>query len=350
LNVQTLPAGPSAPIDASPAMERPTFATLDGLRFVAALAVFLAHDARQLGLQIFGLFAVDLFFVMSGFVIALSYERKLLGGMSVSNFIVVRALRLYPLYILGILLGCVAALLAADISAYQIATSFAWSVAGLPTPGASDALLYPLNPVAWSLFFEMIINVVFALTVSLWTRRNLMLWCAASALLLMGFRVYYHQFDIGWSWGNAAGGAARVAFGFPLGVLLYRFWERGDLPPLRIPASLVPLASAIVLLWEPSLRILEALSLFVLVPLVACLAVCVEPKPSQRRLWILGGSVSYALYTLHFPLLRISDLIVPSGVLMSGAIVAALILIGAYMADVFYDKPVRQYLRARFAG
>src|ERR1700761_1914630 len=82
------------------------FETLDGLRGIAALAVVLYHLPLPLhALAPRGYLAVDLFFLMSGFVVAAAYEERLLSGLSTAAFALVRLKRLWPLYGLGVVLG-----------------------------------------------------------------------------------------------------------------------------------------------------------------------------------------------------------------------------------------------------
>ena len=59
---------------------------LDGLRGIAAIAVMLLHISQG---AIFknAYVAVDLFFMLSGFVIAHSYRARLIGGMTASEYI-----------------------------------------------------------------------------------------------------------------------------------------------------------------------------------------------------------------------------------------------------------------------
>ncbi len=86
---------------------RRNYGTLDGLRGVAAIAVVVVHAPMLMGsieAPSAGL-AVDLFFVMSGFIIAHAYEGKLRDGMTAGHFIALRLARLYPLYLLGLVLG-----------------------------------------------------------------------------------------------------------------------------------------------------------------------------------------------------------------------------------------------------
>jgi peptidoglycan/LPS O-acetylase OafA/YrhL len=74
------------------------FAALDGLRGVAALTVLALHGLAApfdfAYLVPHAHLAVDFFFMLSGFVIAYAYERRLLTSMSVKEFIAVRLIRL----------------------------------------------------------------------------------------------------------------------------------------------------------------------------------------------------------------------------------------------------------------
>src|SRR3546814_437616 len=83
------------------------YGTLDGMRGVAAIAVVLLHVPALFG-QIrapnAGL-AVDMFFVMSGFIIAHAYEHRLRENLTWRRFAILRLIRLHTLYELGLLLG-----------------------------------------------------------------------------------------------------------------------------------------------------------------------------------------------------------------------------------------------------
>ena len=64
--------------------KREHFLTLDFLRGVAAIAVFMHHWGIWSSANLFGqgFFAVDFFFVLSGFVIAYAYDSRLQGSMN----------------------------------------------------------------------------------------------------------------------------------------------------------------------------------------------------------------------------------------------------------------------------
>lgn len=151
----------------APGPSRMRLTELDSLRGLAALAVSLAHIVSQpLGvsatviavisltpLHAFyeGQRAVLLFFVLSGFVLALPFFR---GDVSPTAFVVKRAVRLYPLYLLVI---------AASIAAYSILLGdphVNWS-AGLSYASMVSANTPGVDGVVWSLAHEMRLSILF---------------------------------------------------------------------------------------------------------------------------------------------------------------------------------------------
>ena len=90
-------------------VEPQNFVLLDGLRGLGATLVLIGHILLVLGPIVVpgGAVIVDLFFLLSGFVIAFSYESRFATGMRASEFMLHRIVRLYPLYFLGIVLGYV---------------------------------------------------------------------------------------------------------------------------------------------------------------------------------------------------------------------------------------------------
>lgn len=117
-----------------PAAPPERYHTLDAMRGVAALLVAVFHFGQGLagpgqGGQGLGLgrnfapqgyLAVDLFFGLSGFVIALNYAGRLRAGMPWQSFARLRFIRLYPIYLTGALLGIARKLVAVATHATQV--------------------------------------------------------------------------------------------------------------------------------------------------------------------------------------------------------------------------------------
>ena len=91
----------------APAAQR--FAWLDGLRGIAALIVVLHHALSPFGLQKLWVphaqLAVDFFFCLSGFVVAAAYQHRCEAGLGALALMGRRWQRLYPMALLGVLLG-----------------------------------------------------------------------------------------------------------------------------------------------------------------------------------------------------------------------------------------------------
>jgi len=142
------------------------FAALDALRGVAAACVMLWHIQWTFGgPQDFGhaQLAVDLFFILSGFVISHSYAARLKSGaMTFGDYVIRRIVRLYPLIALGTAIGLAHALAYGPQSKLHALILLPLGLAAIPVPSAS---LMPLDPPSWSLFFEMFGSVAFGLLI-----------------------------------------------------------------------------------------------------------------------------------------------------------------------------------------
>ena len=96
----------------------------DGLRGFAALAVAIYHLSQYSGVTVFkgAGYAVDIFFCLSGFVLARAYGDRIRNGLDVSRFFLIRFVRLYPVYLLGFLLGA----FALTLKTWSGLTDFKW--------------------------------------------------------------------------------------------------------------------------------------------------------------------------------------------------------------------------------
>jgi len=280
------------------------FATLDGLRGVAAIAVVSLHLWKQLGgvLLPHSYLAVDFFFVLSGFVLAHAYERRLLSDMPPAEFLRMRLIRLYPLYCIGALLGIVALAALGGFSWWKprAAVSVVFTLAGLPDPRFKGSL-YPFDPPAWSLFYEMIANAAFAVLIFRLTTKRLALIAMACLVIAAAF---HGSLNTGYRWNQIGGGLARVGFGFFAGVLTYRLWQdtvwRPRIPSWCLGALLVSIFAAGQ--WPPQANGFDFLAVL-LFPGIVYLGASQEPSRYLRPACLWLGGISYALYVIHVPLL-----------------------------------------------
>jgi peptidoglycan/LPS O-acetylase OafA/YrhL len=331
--------------------------TLDAVRGLAALCVVLIHlglEFNNAELARFGHLGVDLFFVMSGFVISRAYDHKLLAGLSWQRFMLLRVARLYPSMFLGVLVG-VAAYFVIPASAYPIGMmpggtyQLGWHSIGhfflVPDLNARMGT-FPLNGVFWSLFFELVINLVHGVTI-----RRLTILRLSIFVVVTGIWWAFTAYTAGkWGWGGGwngpsfMGGFLRIAWAYGAGMLLHRVvtarW--------RTPA-IVPVALTALIMLVPNFGLMTArivVSLFILCPLIVVLAAGAEVPPRARRVAAWLGAISYPLYATHHPLmLMIVYRFEPTGIAGMTASVVTVVLF-ATIAEYAYDRPVRKRLIA----
>ncbi|MEI9986430.1 MAG: acyltransferase [Aliidongia sp.] len=316
----------------SPAVER--FDTLDGLRGVAAFSVMIGHFGQVLGsywpAHMF--LAVDVFFVMSGFVIAHSYRERLRGGMSAWTYLSRRLVRLYPLFILGLLLGAGILYYGASrgVIAYRtddILRSVALNALYIPFLNRAQIYIdigqiFPADPPAWSLFLEMLASAGFLVLFDL-RRKALMLVTALCYLALIGAGFYFGRvngaagLDIsnGFDSHNFLGGVPRVGFGFTLGILLHALTRDGIgtqraaavLRRVPYPSFVLYAALAAMFLFPNTVRgLYPLLALATVAPAIVFIGAQLRTGPGlETDVARFLGWVSYPVYCLHVPILRL---------------------------------------------
>lgn len=332
------------------------FLALDGIRGLAAALVLVRHAPGYFGSfqpsQSF--LAVDLFFCLSGFVIAHAYQRRLDQGLRPWSFLKLRLVRLYPLYALGSALGVAAGAIAVVQGATEVADVVAAAAFGLvflPTPAFGHAAqLYPLNFPAWSLFFELAANLAFAACWRHLTTRRLAAFVLIAAAALAALTLRSGSSEGGHVWASALVAGPRVAFSFGMGALIYRLRDRCAW--LRLHPALALAAIAAALSFEPAAALQPLYQLFWIFagfPLVILAAANRAPK---RGAWAFqaAGVASFGIYALHAPLIALAERAAPAlaraGAVTpwSGLVLLAVLAGAALILDRSFDEPVRRWL------
>lgn len=354
-------------------MGRQEIKPLTGIRGVAAMLVAVYHlngPHAAAALQVpgvagavvgHGYLAVDLFFVLSGYVMALSYAEMVrrFEWRSYVRFLIRRIARVYPLYIA--LTVAIALALALGISretlGARLGPTLFWNA--LMVQSWWGAGISIDNP-AWSISAEWAAYVLFPLLAALalfGSRRTACcLFLAAVAGVAAITAVPLHEparsgpLDI-----YAAGFTVVRCLGeFSLGLLAYRV---GTHDGARAVASqwwaALAIAACLVALMAGGGTDLAVAALFP--PLV--LALAVGKGPVQRFCaWtpiFFLGELSYAVYLLHTRLMRVRDVLEPKlhGVLGAAApaaaslVVYALLLLGAWALYRGLERPARAWVR-----
>jgi peptidoglycan/LPS O-acetylase OafA/YrhL len=337
----------------SPMDAKKHFAVLDGLRGIAALMVLIFHvtQTRSSGLPQAAL-AVDFFFLLSGFVVANAYEVKLQSTLSFASFVRIRLTRLYPLIFFGTSIGIALTVLHLrildDISTTQVILGAILGLVLLPSyvyPQWDSA--YPMNPPSWSLFFEIIINVAYALTVRYLNTARLILLTALGALALVYISFSTGELQaVGASKAGFWLGFGRVLFPFAAGVLLWRFRRPVRYAPYlgwMLPVSLAALL-LLPLHQSPALDLIYVILLF---PVVVRLGAHVSVGPRTTRAFLFAGRMSYPVYIIHQPFLRAFAKIEAQFGLSGFALCVlevVVCLVAGYIAMRFFDEPLRAML------
>ena len=366
---------------------KPHYHLLDGLRGAAALMVVWYHVfegfafAEGTAIDVFnhGYLAVDFFFILSGFVISYAYDDRW-GKMPLKEFFKRRLVRLHPMIIFGAVLGLTTFLIQGGVKWDGSVTPISGVVLALfmtccflpAWPGAMHEVrgngeMFPLNGPSWSLFFEYIGNICYALFIRRFSTKVLAIWTAILGAIYLWFAVGnvsgYECVGVGWTVGdsvNIYGGLLRMMFPFSLGMLLARNFK-----PLKVRGifwtSIALLFALFSVPFFPSVNgicvngIYEMCCIMLIFPALVWLAAsgATTDKISTGICRFLGD-ISYPLYIVHYPVMYlfyawlIENKLYTLGetwpVVMGVCLLNVLL---AYAALKLYDEPVRKWLTAK---
>ncbi|MFI4935081.1 MAG: acyltransferase family protein [Caulobacterales bacterium] len=345
-------ATPASPARSDPD-DRHTYATLDGLRGVAALAVVFYHFASDLIAQ-HGYMAVDIFFAMSGFVIASAYEGRLTRDLDVRGFLRIRLHRLAPLWILGVVIGLAMALAVPTPAPARNLILLALPALFLIPHGLTLVGAFPMNTSLWSLHVEMVVNLVYARLVRVLTTPVLIGVSATSFAALAVIAYHLDAVSYGTSPLDLVSGFLRALTTFPMGIVLWRL--RARLPRISVRSPVILFAAALLMtglgiVAHSPLGVTYDLAFIALaVPTLVSLAVVNEPSEQLRPFFSRLGSGSYALYALHQPIIQAARRIaadhggIPTYLAIETGLLPGLILF-AWAADRLFDAPLRRWLK-----
>ena len=368
---------------------KPHYDILDGLRGVAAILVLWYHvfegyafaaGAPIIEMPNHAYLAVDFFFILSGFVIAYAYDDRIGKSMPLGNFFKRRLIRLHPMVVLGAVFGVITFLMQGSVqwdgthvmtSAVMIALLCAMffipAVPGYYYEIRGNGEMFPLNGPAWSLFFEYIGNILYALFIHRFSNRALAIWTALMGIGLGFFTLTdfsgYGNLGVGWTLDatNFIGGLLRMLFPFSLGMLVFRHFK-----PIKIRGAFWICSLILFVLFHvpfiPGLAPICYNGLFemICITLVFPLLVWLGASGSTTDRFSSGvckflGDISFPVYIIHYPLyyLFYAWLIKHQYYTFGQTWVTAILLIAgnivlAWCCLKIYDEPVRRYLSKRF--
>ena len=367
---------------------KPHYELLDGLRGVAALTVICFHLFESFATSHIdqrinhGYLAVDFFFILSGFVIGYAYDDRWGKGLSVGKFLKRRLIRLHPMVVFGALIGAAVCtipdfavdgyvnwsrlplgmlLLATLMNAFMIPMTPGFEFRGF-------AEMYPLNGPTWSLFFEYIGNLLYALFIRRFSTIQLAVWVGLFACGLALFAIHgpgdlCYGFSLDGT--NFLGGMLRLLFAFSAGLLLSRLFLKSGHKSLRgafwwcslavVALLAVPRIGGTEHLWRNG--IYDTLCAVAFFPLIVWIAAA--GKTTDRftgSICKFLGDISYPVYIVHYPFIylylawvRREGLTFQASLPGAVAVFVGSIVL-AYLALKLYDEPVRKRLTQKFLG
>ncbi|HWF75636.1 MAG TPA: acyltransferase [Caulobacteraceae bacterium] len=282
--------------------------SLNSIRGLAALMVATFHAPLLFGAAEtlpHAYMAVDLFFVLSGFVMLHVYEPRITGGLRLGRFFQLRMARLYPLLAIATLLGFAVAMIKLKML-HQAPTQP--MLAALPlslvlAPAASAAseqhAAYPYVTQSWSIVWEILLCPMLFVWAR-WVRRGAWAIAAAGAIVLAWIAYTRGGIDGGWSTPTFWIGALRALTAFWAGVAV-RQWTRFSVPRLVKLAGLAAAAAvlAYVCLVHPTIWWAEYASAVIGFPLIIAAACDVRARWLENVVGDRIGEASYSVYMLH---------------------------------------------------
>jgi len=359
---------------------KPHYRILDGLRGVAAIMVIWHHLFEAFATSPYdqkfnhGYLAVDFFFILSGFVIGYAYDDRW-GKMKTKDFFRRRLIRLQPMVILGALLGVITFVIQGSemwdgtkvpLTMIMLALLLhMFLIPALPGGGAEvrgNGEMFPLNGPSWSLFFEYIGNIFYALFLRRLSTRALTVLVALAGTGLAAYAIGsfsgYGHLGVGWTLGdnNLPGGFLRLLFSFSTGLLMSRIFK-----PIRIRGAFwISSLTIIVLLSLPYIGnsetqwmngLYDALCTIVIFPILVWLGASglTRDRTTTRACKFLGD-ISYPLYMVHYPFMYLyyawvwkNELTFTQTWPVALALLFGNILV-AWLALKLYDEPLRKFL------
>lgn len=363
---------------------------LDGLRGVAAIMVVIFHILETFSggdhvkqIVNHGYLAVDFFFVLSGFVIGYAYDDRW-NKMSLGGFFKRRLIRLHPMIIMGMLVGAVTFYFQDstffpgihEVPVWKLLLVMLIGFTLLPVPPSLDIRgwteMHPLDGPAWSLYYEYIANILYALIL-----RKLPNLILSILVVLAGAAVVYHSVwgptgDMIGGWAIDATqtkiGFTRLMYPFLAGLLLSRVMKPRQIKYAFWWCSLL----LVVILAFPRIGghdhlwmngIYDSTAIILLFPLVVYLGASGDTGNNiASRVSRFLGDLSFPLYITHYPLIYMfmawaakNDQYIKSGstdaimTTVLAGLVTLLASIGlAWICNRVYDVPVRKWLTRKW--
>ena len=320
------------------------FLCLEGLRGALAVVVCLGHYGVNTVLRPYGQFmnfglAVDVFFVMSGFVLSHAY---FFSNRSLAEFIVGRFARLYPLHFVTLIFACV---VARSWQVENIGTVFVQNLFLAQNIGLAPNDPGPNYP-NWSISVELWVAFFYFLGMRV-TGKLLpvffLLVMAPVVLLLADFPNSYHYNYFSY----VNGGILRGLIGFAVGICAFLLYRQVTGHKLSQWVSAALLVTFLMLFFADKSTASNLLLVYALsFALMISLALCRVGNDRLANLLAFSGSISYSIYLLHVPVYLLAERMLGEPHVPGAAAKWSLplLMIVAPISAYLFEKPVQNWL------
>ena len=367
---------------------KPHYNLLDGLRGVAALMVIWYHVfegyafAGGTMIETFnhGYLAVDFFFILSGFVIGYAYDDRWGKNFTMKDFFKRRLIRLHPMVVMGAIIGavtfCIQGCVQWDgtpIALSMVMLSLLCTMLFIPAvPGVGyevrgNGEMFPLNGPCWSLFFEYIGNILYALFIRRLSNKLLTVLVVLLGIALALFATLnvsgYGNIGVGWTLDsvNFLGGSLRMFFPFSLGMLMSRNFK-----PIKIKGAFWICTIILIAVFSvPYLEgakpicmngVYEAFCIIIVFPILLWIGASgVTTDTKSTNICKFLGDISYPIYVVHYPIMYLfyawlikNQLYTFEETWQIALLVYCVNILLAYACLKLYDEPVRKWLTRIF--
>lgn len=348
---------------------KPRYEILDGLRGVAAIMVLIYHICETHWGQTsqpvsHGYLAVDLFFLLSGFVIGYAYDDRWDKGLRIGEFFKRRITRLHPMVVLSAMINLVCmsfltgGLIFPEISTGQVVMAWLFSMLMIPGLGGQ---MFLISGTQWTLFYEYLANVLYATVVRRMSNKVLYSLVSLFGIWMFVFLTLYPE-----SGGVMAGGweftapdilraFTRLLFPFFGGLALFRMNKLIHVRKGFLVTSLMVMTALLVPhLGGPSWvnGLYEAAVIAFIFPLIINIGAG-SPLNGKyaTKICTFLGEISFPLYISHYGYIFLyMQYVFKNDYSFKQSWPVALLvfvvsLLTAYLSLKFYDRPVRKWLK-----
>lgn len=350
-------------------MKKNHIRSLDTLRGLAALSVCLLHANPIFGvpsLMHHAYLAVDFFFALSGFILVSRYKDLILntgGPLTFNKFAIVRFARLYPLYLLALIIGAAYVLLRLFVTntyssvGHQFITSFVKGIFVLPSFHtdllSEDSPIFPFTTQAWSIFWEFVFSGLFFVLIRFGKTSFANVSAAIGFAAISIIAIKNNTVDGGWQNANFYVGGVRALFSFSIGIICVSLSNPNSInEKIKIFAGYISLTLIILYFVFSSLTnaYAELLIIGVLVPLVIVGLSNTKSSILNNKIGDWLGGISFSVYLIHGIIASVTESVLRKTTIITPSIALGIVWTAAMLAIStfiwkYFEIPAQKWLK-----